>query len=79
MRTTVNIDDEVLAAAKAKSRFSGLALGKVLSDWARVGMGRRAAVRSKAVGGKQLPTFKVSRNAPTIPAERAAELLDEEG
>lgn len=75
MRTTVNLDDEVLAAAKAKRRMSGEDLGKILSAWAKAGMEGRRPSEDKSRG---LPTFYISSDAPLIPADRASELLDED-
>ncbi len=38
MRTTVDIDDDVLKAARQAARLSGQSLGRVLSDLARRGL-----------------------------------------
>ena len=76
MRTTINLDEEVLSAAKAKVRMSGKSLGNIVSEWARVGMMGNRQVRIKT--SSALPTFSVRKNAPMIPSDRAAELLDEE-
>ena len=76
MRTTINLDDEVLVAAKAKVRMSRLSLGKVLSLWARRGMQSNSSARSESES--ELPCFKVNENASIIAADRAAELLDED-
>lgn len=38
MRTTVNIDDDVLLAAKGLARRDGSSIGAVLSDLARKGL-----------------------------------------
>ena len=37
MRTTINIDDDVLFAAKATANAAHSSVGAVLSDWARRG------------------------------------------
>jgi hypothetical protein len=76
MRTTVNIDEEVLAAAKAKARMSGASIGETISQWALQGMKANAAKNPKR--GSRLPSFAIKQNAPIIPADRAAELLDDE-
>ena len=39
VRTTVEIDDDVLQAAKELAEFRGVTAGRVLSDLARRGMG----------------------------------------
>jgi hypothetical protein len=38
VRTTLQIDDDVLQAAKELAEFRGVTTGKVLSDLARLGM-----------------------------------------
>lgn len=38
MRTTLDVDDDVLAAAKEVSRLKGESLGKTISDLARRGL-----------------------------------------
>ncbi len=35
MRTTVDIDDDILQAAKEVAANRGISIGKVLSEWAR--------------------------------------------
>jgi hypothetical protein len=74
MRTTVTLDDDVFAAAKALAEGSGKQLGAVLSHLARRGL------RAPAEGADRngLPVFKVSPDAPVIPSRRAAELLAED-
>ena len=43
MRTTLKIDDDVLAAAKAIARVQNRAIGEVISDLARKSLRRPAA------------------------------------
>ncbi|QQS01094.1 MAG: DUF2191 domain-containing protein [Austwickia sp.] len=38
MRTTLDIDDVVLAAARSKARADGVSLGRALSDIAMLGL-----------------------------------------
>ena len=76
MRTTLSIDPDVFAAAKAIAESSGKSIGRVLSELARRGLRPRRAPTSKTRG---LPTFEVSSDAPMIPANRAAELIADEG
>jgi len=78
MRTTVNLDDDVLAAAKAKRRMSGENLGKILSAWAKAGMKSHSTPPSPPDEADTLPSFNVGPNAPIIPSDRASDLLDEE-
>lgn len=78
MRTTINLDDEVLAAAKAKSRMSGQNLGRVLSEWARAGMEKRPAATPARNARGRLPAFDVAPDAPLIPADKAGKMLDDD-
>lgn len=55
MRTTVKIDDHLLAEAKSQAARSGRTLNEVVEDALRESFGRRdRAVRERAV---DLPTF----------------------
>ena len=38
MRTTLDIDDRVLAAARSRARVRGISLGRALSEFALVGL-----------------------------------------
>ena len=55
MRTTLDIDDDVLQAAKERARHEGSTAGKVISDLARpaltVGAGGAHTRAAKGVGG----------------------------
>ena len=71
MRTTVDIDDDVLAAARALAAAEKASMGKVLSQLARRGLAPRPSATRKG-----FPVFKVSPQAsPLTPAlvRRAAE------
>jgi hypothetical protein len=46
MRTTVSIDDDVLAAARERAAREGRTLGEVLSALARLGLTARSAASS---------------------------------
>jgi hypothetical protein len=65
MRTTVQIDDDVLQAARSLAKLSHRALGEVLSDLARRGLTPRRPVKSRS----GFPTFDVPRNARPITFE----------
>lgn len=66
MRTTVTIDDDVLAAARERAAREGRTLGQVLSALARLGLTARTAESSGAEfhGFRPLP----SRGRPVINA-----------
>lgn len=48
MRTTVNVDDDVLLAVKERARREGRSVGHVLSDLARSALNGRPADRTGA-------------------------------
>lgn len=71
MRTTLDIDDDVLRAAKALAEARKSSAGKVISELARLGLqGKPARLRMR--GGIELLTG----GAPVTPADVNA-LLDE--
>ncbi|MGQ0594127.1 MAG: CopG family transcriptional regulator [Gammaproteobacteria bacterium] len=73
MRTTLNLDDDVLQAARALSRRRGKPIGVVISELIRRGLGSShpAEVRS----GVRL--FPVREGAGTVTPEVVRALLDE--
>ena len=73
MRTTLTIDDDVLAVARALAERSGCSLGSALSDLARRGFREgRPAVET---GG--YPVFRVDPEAELITSEDVYRSLDE--
>ncbi|HEY5487037.1 MAG TPA: YlcI/YnfO family protein [Candidatus Limnocylindrales bacterium] len=74
MRTTVKIDDHLLAEAKAQAARSGRTLNQVVEDALRESLARRdRAVRER---GSDLPTFPGSRLAPGADLDDSSTLLD---
>jgi hypothetical protein len=73
MRTTLDIDDHVLAVARALSREQGRSLGSIVSELARCGLEERHS--TSAVTG--LPTFDVRPDARPITLEMVREAMDE--
>ena len=73
MRTTVDLDPDVLDAARAVARASGRSLGRVISDLARRGLAPRATI----VDDDVFPTFSVPGDAPPITDDMVAAALDE--
>ena len=65
MRTTVDLDDAVLAAAKSIARDEGVSLGVVLSRLAKQGLERRATI-SNPTG---FPVFAADPQARPITLE----------
>jgi hypothetical protein len=73
MRTTVDLEEDVLLAAKEIARQRGSTLGRVLSDLARQAMTRRAPVSTK----HGLPLFPVQPDAGVGTLDLINRLRDE--
>jgi hypothetical protein len=74
MRTTLDIDDDVLSAAKELAASERSSAGKVISNLARAGLQRGSAVTSKRRNG--LPLLPGPRNL--VNSEQVERLIDEE-
>ncbi len=61
MRTTLDIDDDVLRAAKSIARAQGISLGRVVSMLAREGLVRKASASKR-----RFPVFRIAPGAPPI-------------
>lgn len=64
MRTTLTIDDDLLAAAKILAREKRLSIGRVLSDLARAGL--TGAPRPPDRTKHRFPVFHVPKGARPI-------------
>jgi len=75
MRTTLEIDDDVLLAAKELAAAQGSTAGKVLSELARKALGpsRRPTTRRNGI-----PLLPPRKGARTVTSATVAALLDEE-
>ncbi len=71
MRTTVTIDDDVLAVARALAEQNGSSLGGALSELARRGF------RSASIVDKDGTTFPVAADAEPIISEDVYRSLDD--
>ncbi|MCY4387051.1 MAG: hypothetical protein OXC18_08135 [Desulfurellaceae bacterium] len=74
MRTTVTIDDDVLAVARALAEQSGSSLGRALSELARRGFKGASAAED---GGDGVPAFQVPVDAGPITSEDVYRVLSE--
>jgi hypothetical protein len=74
MRTTLEIDDDVLQAARSVAAAENKNIGKALSELARRGLAPQG--RSKTRSG--FPVFDVPADAPPITIEHVRAALDEE-
>jgi hypothetical protein len=73
MRTTVDLDEDALAAAKALAAAERRSLGKVISDLIRRGLAPRPVVEDDEL----FPVVRVGPAAGTITAEKVRAALDE--
>lgn len=73
MRTTLQIDEDVLSQAREIARRDGRGIGAVISDLARQAL-RPVGIRDD--GG--LPVFDVPADAPPITADDVARAFDED-
>ncbi|SON63606.1 Antitoxin VapB39 [Mycobacterium simulans] len=74
MRTTLQIDDDVLEDARSIARAEGRSIGAVISELARRSL---RPVGIVVVDG--LPVFDVPPEAPIITDEDVARALEEDG
>jgi hypothetical protein len=73
MRTTVDIEEDVLLAAKEIARQRGITLGQVLSDLVRQSLTRKSVVSKK----HGLPLFPIQPGAGIVTMEMVNFLRDE--
>lgn len=74
MRTTLTIDDRVLAAARSRARQRGISVGEALSQLALIGYEAENAGEQVAEGFPVLPAVP----GHTITSAMAADALAEE-
>jgi hypothetical protein len=73
MRTTLDLEEDVLLAAKEIARQRGNTVGQVLSDLARQALTRRPPVSTK----HGMPMFPVRPDAGVVTLELVNRLRDE--
>jgi len=73
MRTTLNLDDDVLAAAKTYAESRSLGLGEAVSELVRRGMS--AATPTRVVNG--LVVFDLPAGSPKVTRETVNRLRDD--
>ena len=74
MRTTLNIDDEILEVARSLAGERNVSIGVALSELARRGLRQPSAPRAKRNG---FPLFGVSRDSTPLTLERVKQHEDE--
>ena len=73
VRTTVDLDDSVLAAARALARDTKMTLGEAISELAKRGL-RSARI---PVSRDSFPIFPVSEDAPSLTLDQVNEHRDD--
>ena len=74
MRTTLNLDDDVLELLKDYAENRSVALGKAASELVRRGL--EAPVQTRMVKGFHAVVLPV--NSPKVTAEKVKQLLEDE-
>ncbi len=74
MRTTLEIDDDVLDSAKALATARGGSIGKALSELARRGLSARTPLTSR----HGFPVFQLPQGSLTFGSDDVAEALQQE-
>ena len=73
MRTTLNLDEDVLRAAKSLAQLREKSLGKVISELARQGIHAAGALARRG----ELPIFNVDRRERPLTMEDVKRIEDE--
>ena len=73
MRTTLDIDQDVLLAAREIAKQRGVSMGKVLSELARQALTRQAATTTR----NGVPLFPRQPDAGVVTLELVNQLRDE--
>jgi len=73
MRTTLDIDEDILLAAKELAKRKGVSMGKVLSDLARQALTRQG----HTTGRHGVPLFPRQPDAGVVTLELVNQLRDE--
>jgi hypothetical protein len=76
MRTTLEIDDDVLQAAKEMARIRNQGIGRAISDLARRGLAPEAAPIIEMEDG--IPVWKHGPGAIPVTSEMVRNLADDE-
>lgn len=73
MRTTLDVEEDVLLAAREIARQRGVSMGKVFSDLARQALSRHDATAAR----NGLPLFPIRPGAGIVTLELVNQLRDE--
>ncbi len=75
MRTTLNLDPDILAAARHLAAARAESIDEVISQLARKGL----AMDSRGVAKRGFPVFHVARDAAPITPEDVHRALEDDG
>jgi hypothetical protein len=80
MRTTLTLDPDVLAAARALAEARGQTMGQVISELARRGLASTEGAGADDAGRERngVPLFPVRAGAGVVTPELVRQLLDDE-
>jgi len=76
MRTTLTIDDDLLAVAQTLARDRSVSVGRALCDLARRGLNATGSLRTRS-SASAFPVFAVDQNAKRITLEDVRKAEDE--
>jgi len=74
VRTTVNLDDDILRVAKTLAQQRGQSLGRILSDYFRAAL--RPAAPSQLAERNGVPLLPRRTGAPLVTPDLVKELLE---
>lgn len=74
MRTTIDIEDDILQAAKELARQRGVSIGKILSELARQAL----TPHESGAYRNGIPLFPIQPNAQVVTPELVSQLGDEQ-
>ena len=76
MRTTLNLEDDVLDFAKSLAELRKISVGQAVSELARKGMNAKVEIRLDPVTGFWL--FDVPEDAPVLTSEDVRRAIEQE-
>ena len=77
MRTTLDIDDALLAAAKEIAQASNSSAGAIISELARKGLAQASGQAGRRVSG--FPVFSIANRAEPLTSATVKSILSDEG
>lgn len=79
MRTTINLDQDILEVARSLAATQGISIGAAVSTLARRGISGMGDARHQSSSGEgRFPTFHVGERAPRFGTEDVRQALNDE-